>query len=259
MPPVSASRASRVGVLIAAAGSGTRLGPSGAGGKQLLPVGGAPLLVHTVRRFQEHPRVAAIAVVTRPEDQPALERAFTPRAHWNKLLPWIAGGAERQDSVRLGLEAWPGQTPDWLLVHDGARPLCSAALVDRVLAALERHPAVVPVLPLPDTLRETTPAAAAAGGPAPGADAALGGVVDRRQIVACQTPQGFHWHTLLQAHQQAQQAGFRGTDDAQLVERIGIAVASVPGEPRNFKLTVSAEKELMEWALDRPDWGLHRE
>lgn len=237
----------RVTVLIPAAGSGRRMGESL--NKVLLPLGGVPLIRHTVERFQAHSRVGAVGLIARPADFARLDDVFWDRVRWSKLLPWIAGGAERQDSVRLGLEVLAAHPPEWVLVHDGARPLCSAALIDRVLDALERHWAVVPTVPIHDTVRHRGEANDHAGE-----------VVDRTKLFLTQTPQGFHWEVLYQSHRQAHERNIRGTDDAQLVALTRDSdprpVTWVLGERRNIKITAPGDLALAEWILGQPDWGL---
>jgi 2-C-methyl-D-erythritol 4-phosphate cytidylyltransferase len=175
-----------------------------------------------------------------------VERAFADRANWPRLGALIAGGRARQDSVRLGLAALPADAqgrPDWVLVHDGARPLCSPGLIRRVLAALESGAAAVPVLPIFDTVRSA------------GEFGLSGGVVDRTGLRLAQTPQGFHWDVLWEAHQRAQAQGVAATDDGQLVERLGKPVTLVPGERRNLKVTLPEDLDLAEWVVQHPHWG----
>jgi 2-C-methyl-D-erythritol 4-phosphate cytidylyltransferase len=252
------SRPLRIAVLIPAAGTGERMRADGEiRSKVLLPLGGEALLRHSVRAFGD----LAVSVVARQDQFPALDSAFADRVAWPRLGAWIAGGAERQDSVRLGLAALAAQPdgpPDRILVHDGARPLCSPKLIGRVLAELDRHAAVVPALPVYDTVREV--ARGGDGHPA-GSENGLGSGgqaplrIARDLLRLCQTPQGFHWETLWQAHVRAHKEGFVGTDDGQLVERLGQAVALVPGERRNLKVTLPDDLALAEWILGRPAWG----
>jgi 2-C-methyl-D-erythritol 4-phosphate cytidylyltransferase len=212
-----------------------------------LSVGGEPLLRHTVRAFHDLPVIASTHILARREDFDALGLAFSDRDRWPRLAGWIEGGAERQDSVRLGLQALasaPSPAPDWVLVHDGARPLCSRGLIERVLAALHTHAAVVPGLPVFDTMRHADPTQHSTG------------VLDRSELRRCQTPQGFHWDVLWQAHLRAQADAFRGTDDGQLVERLGHPVALVAGERRNIKVTLPEDLPLAEWTWAHPEWGI---
>src|SRR5205085_5084432 len=133
--------------LIVAAGRGTRFG--GDLPKQYLPLGGATVLRHAVSAFASHPRVAGVLVAIRPEDRALFDRAVGGLA----VLPPVPGGAERQDSVRLGLEALATHEPDRVLIHDGARPFPEAALIDRVIDGLHQAPAAIPALPLGDTIK----------------------------------------------------------------------------------------------------------
>jgi 2-C-methyl-D-erythritol 4-phosphate cytidylyltransferase / 2-C-methyl-D-erythritol 2,4-cyclodiphosphate synthase len=202
----------------------------------LLPLAGAPLLVHTVRAFQAHPAVTDIAVIARRADFPALERAFAAGAARARLLPWIAGGAQRQDSVYNGLAALEEHPPDWVLVHDGARPCCSAALIGRVLAGLERAPGAVPVLPLSDTLRRIRDG--------------RGEVVQREGMFRTQTPQGFHWEAIWNAHRAAKEQGLLATDDAQLLEARGVPLLFVEGDADNVKITAAQDLRFAQWLLE---------
>jgi 2-C-methyl-D-erythritol 4-phosphate cytidylyltransferase len=230
----------RIAALIPAAGRGFRAGQGR--NKLLLPMGGEPAIVHTLRALHGHPAVAAVSVIAAEGDIPELERLFGESGRWPKLQPWVPGGAERQDSVWNGLLAMEAEPPDWVLVHDGARPCCSAGLIDRVLAALGQHAAAVPVLPIEDTVRRIEQDSAQ--------------VLDRTRLFRIQTPQGFHWTTLLQAHRSARQRGMRGTDDAQLVEALRVPVAFVQGEARNIKLTAAVDFQFGAWVLAHPEWGI---
>jgi 2-C-methyl-D-erythritol 4-phosphate cytidylyltransferase len=224
-------------VLIPAAGSGRRVG--NARNKVLLPLGGVPLIVHTLRAFQAHPGVGWIGLIVREADRAELERALPPGPARHKLLPWIVGGAERQDSVYKGLEALAGRPPRRVLVHDGARPLVGAALIGRVLAALADAEGCVPVLPIEDTVRRIS-------GP-------RGTVLERSELFRTQTPQGFRWEPLWRAHREARAGGLRGTDDAQLLETAGGRMVYVPGEPENLKITTPADLRYAEWLLQQRD------
>jgi 2-C-methyl-D-erythritol 4-phosphate cytidylyltransferase/2-C-methyl-D-erythritol 2,4-cyclodiphosphate synthase len=225
----------RIAVLIAAAGSGTRLG--GVRNKVLLELGGRPVIVHAIQSFQAHPAIAQIGVIVREGDRPALERCFAPGRARDKLLPWVVGGAERQESVYNGLAALAADPPQWVLVHDGARPFCSAALIGRVLAGLAEAPGAVPVLPVSDTVRRL--------------ERGRSQVVPREGLYRTQTPQGFHWTAIWGAHQAARQRGLRATDDAQLLEAEGLRLAFVEGEPTNIKLTTAADLSYGAWVLQQ--------
>jgi len=207
-----------IGAIIAAAGRGSRLGA--AGPKAFLPLAGQSLLTRCLRPFLAHPAVRAIAVAVPDPDGTDLG-LHDPR------LRLVRGGAERQDSVRAGLDAL-GEV-DVILVHDAARPFADRALIDAVAAAALSHGAAIPVLPVPDTLKRVD-----AGG-------RVVETLSRAGLHLAQTPQGFRAEVLRRAHAAAGRAGVRGTDDAALVERLGAAVVVVAGDPLNIKITAPAD------------------
>jgi 2-C-methyl-D-erythritol 4-phosphate cytidylyltransferase/2-C-methyl-D-erythritol 2,4-cyclodiphosphate synthase len=204
--------------LIVAAGRGSRFG--GDLPKQYRRLGGVPLLRHSLETFCGHARVAHVRVVIHPDDRALYDEA----AHGLRALPPVAGGAERQDSVRLGLESLEGLAPDRVLIHDAARPFIDAATIDRTIDALDRGNGALVAVPVVDTLKRA------------GADGATSaGTVDRAGLWRAQTPQGFRYAVILAAHRA--QAGGRLTDDAAVAEQAGIAITLVPGSEDNFKVT----------------------
>lgn len=210
--------------LILAGGAGMRFG--GEGPKQYRPLGGVPLLRRTVEAFLFHPAVDAVRAVIREEDRSHYDRAV---AGLDLLEPAI-GGADRQESGRLGLESLVDIAPAFVLIHDAARPFVPPHLIDNVLAALERAPAAVPALPVVDTLKRTD----AAGG-------AVAETVDRGGLRRAQTPQGFAFAEILAAHRAA--AGLALSDDAAIAERAGLTVALVEGDEDNVKVTTMEDLE----------------
>jgi len=206
--------------LIVAAGRGTRFG--GDLPKQYLPLGGATVLRHAVNAFAAHPRIAGVLVAIRPEDRALFDRAVAGLS----VLPPVPGGAERQDSVRLGLEALAVHKPERVLIHDGARPFPDAALIDRVIDGLDRASAAIPALPLGDTIKRV-------------ADGQVLETIDRAQLWRAQTPQGFHFGEILAAHRQM--AGRMLTDDAAVAEAAGIAPLIVAGSEENLKVTTAED------------------
>jgi 2-C-methyl-D-erythritol 4-phosphate cytidylyltransferase / 2-C-methyl-D-erythritol 2,4-cyclodiphosphate synthase len=207
--------------LIVAAGRGTRFG--GALPKQYLPLGGAAVLRHAVAAFASHPRIAGAQIVIRDEDRARFDAAVAGL----DVLPPVGGGAERQDSVRLGLEALARYKPSSVLIHDGARPFADAALIDRVTDALDRAPAAIPAVPLGDTIKRVA------------ADGRIEQTVDRAGLFRAQTPQGFHFAAILAAHRAA--AGRVLTDDAAVAEAAGIAPLIVAGSEENMKITATED------------------
>jgi 2-C-methyl-D-erythritol 4-phosphate cytidylyltransferase / 2-C-methyl-D-erythritol 2,4-cyclodiphosphate synthase len=204
--------------LVLAAGRGARFG--GALPKQYLPMGGTTVLRHAITAFARHERIAGIQMVIRPEDRNIYDDALAGL----DLLPPVAGGAERQDSVRLGLEALAPLKPERVLIHDGARPFPDAAMIDRVIDALDKAPAAIPGLPLGDTIKRVT-------------DGVITETVDRSGLWRVQTPQGFHFDAILDAHRAA--AGKALTDDAAVAEAAGIAPVMVAGSEANLKITTT--------------------
>jgi len=202
--------------LIVAAGRGTRLG--GEVPKQYLPLGGQPLLRHSIAAFAHHAAIDMVRVVIHDDDL-SYYRSATEGL---ELLPPVPGGADRQSSVRLGLESLVDLVPDRVLIHDGARPLIDAATITRTLEALATSPGAIPALPVADTLKREQ------GGNA------VGGV-DRSGLWRAQTPQAFRFVEILAAHRAA--AGLALTDDAAVAERAGLGVRLVAGSEENLKVT----------------------
>jgi len=203
--------------LIVASGRGQRFGAA-ARPKQYQPLAGRAVLRHCLERFRDHPRVGAVRAVIQPEDRALYDEAT---AGLDLLAP-AAGGATRQESVRRGLESLRAAPPELVLIHDGVRPLLDASLIDRVLDGLADHAAVLPALPVTDTLKRV-------------AEERVLGTVEREGLFRAQTPQGFRYREILDAHQR--HAGTAMTDDVALAEAAGLAVRVVPGDESNLKIT----------------------
>ncbi len=202
--------------LVVAAGRGTRLG--GPLPKQYLPLAGRKLLRYSLEALTRHPGITGVRVVFNPEDN----AHYRDAAEGLALLPPVAGGAARQDSVRLGLESLAEYAPERVIIHDGARPFLDRGTIDRVLAALDEAPGAVPALPLRDTVKRAR-------------DGRVAATVDRSELWRAQTPQGFHYQPILAAHRAA--AGRDLSDDAAVAERAGLAVRLVAGSEENLKVT----------------------
>ena len=205
--------------LIVAAGRGQRFGSELP--KQYLPLAGEPILRHTLRAFCRHPGIAGVWAAIHPDDA-----ALFAAAAEGLPVTVVHGGAARQDSVRLGLEAMAAANPGVVLVHDGARPMVSSGLISRVLGALDAAEAVIPAVPVIDTLKRVEAGRITA-------------TVPRDNLVRVQTPQGFRFAALLAAHRA--HAGENLTDDAAVMERAGHSVTTVPGEEMNIKVTTSED------------------
>ena len=217
----------RTGAIIAAAGSGTRLG---LGSKALVQLNGRTTLSRVLELFLGLDEVAQVVVVGPPG---RLERAEAEVAVLEPTKPVrvCAGGETRQQSVRAGLALLEGCTH--VLVHDAARPMASPALVRRVLAAAIESGAAIPGVAPRDAVKRVE------GG-------RLLENLDRSKIVLAQTPQAFAYPLLLRAHFEAADAGLVGDDDAQLVAAGGHPVTVVEGEPTNLKLTTPEDLEVLE-------------
>lgn len=223
-----------VAAIVPAAGRGTRLGPGAP--KALRVLGGVPMLVYAVRALAAA-RLVDRVVVAAPVDEVSEVTAFLARGGPADVLV-VAGGATRQESVALALAVLDDDV-DVVLVHDAARPLAPSELVDRVAAAVQAGaPAVVPGLPVTDTVKRVD----AAG--------AVTETLDRTALRAVQTPQGFRRDLLVQAHATGS-AEDNATDDAALVERLGRPVRVVPGHEEAFKVTRPLDLVLAEAVLQR--------
>lgn len=217
---------SRTAVLIVAAGVGERAG--GGIPKQFRPLGGMAMLRRSVLAFEGHTDIDAVQVVIGPGQDAQAEDALAGLDH----LPFVTGGTTRQESVRRGLEAIAGRNPDFVLVHDAARPFVSKTLIGNLIAALDRGaPAAVPLLAVADTLKQEI---------SPG----VWRTVPRDGLHRAQTPQAFRFDAILKAHRD--HAGTAVTDDMALAELAGMKIASVPGEEINTKMTRPEDFQLAE-------------
>jgi 2-C-methyl-D-erythritol 4-phosphate cytidylyltransferase/2-C-methyl-D-erythritol 2,4-cyclodiphosphate synthase len=216
--------------LILSGGSGSRFG--GERPKQYLPLAGATVLRRATNAFIGHSAVDHVRIVLRPEDRDLYNAAFADAA----LMPPVEGGATRQESARLGLESLRDLQPDKVLIHDGARPFADAALIGRVIDALDIYPAAVPALPVNDTIK-----CAADDG------ATVTSTMDRSSLRRAQTPQGFRFSEILVAHETAE--GTELTDDAMVAERAGLPVALVTGSEANVKITTQEDMAQAEQVL----------
>ena len=220
--------------LVVAAGRGSRFG--GELPKQYATLAGRPLLRRSLAAFEAHPRVEAVRAVIHGDDRAHYDTAASGLA----VLEPVPGGESRQDSVRLGLESLEPFAPRKVLIHDGARPFVSAEIIDRVLDALDSEPGAIAAVPLTDTLKRE-----AAG--------RISGTLSRDGLWLAQTPQGFRFTDIVEAHRAAfaDPATRALTDDAAVAERAGLAVALVPGTSDNIKVTTREDLARAERMLER--------
>ena len=206
----------RIAALIVAAGVGARSGS--ATPKQFAAIAGKPMIAHSHAALAGHPKIERVWVAIGPGQEAALMAALGD-------VPQVTGGATRRLSVLAGLEALAADPPEWVLIHDAARPFLPRAVLDRLLAALEEHPGAVPALPVADTLAR--------------GDNMLGAVVPREGLQRIQTPQAFVFADILAVHRHWQ--GDEPTDDAQMLRAVGKTVALVEGDMMLEKITHPAD------------------
>lgn len=213
-------------VLVPAAGMGRRMGTSI--NKQYLDLAGRPILAHTLELFQTHPAIDSIYLIL-PEDEISYCQAHVvDRYEFSKVRQIIAGGVERQDSVFNGLRALKedGEFDEEtvVLIHDGVRPLFEAALIPQLIETARQQGGCVVGVPVKDTIKQVD-----AG--------VISATPDRQMLWQAQTPQAFRFELIMRANRAAEREGFRGTDDASLVERLGEPVMMLEGNYRNLKVT----------------------
>ncbi len=216
----------KIHAVVVGAGTGSRFG--GDAPKQYRHLAGRTIFRRALETLLAHDGIAAVLPVIGADDA----HRFAQSCGDLPSLPPVTGGASRSASVRRALAALAPLGATHVLIHDAARPLLRAPLVDRIIAALVDGEAVVPALAVRDTLKRT-------------ADTRVAGTVDRTGLVAVQTPQGFAMDVLARAHA----AGDEATDDAGLVERLGVPVHVVEGDPLNLKVTEPEDLHLAERLL----------
>ncbi|MFC7442688.1 2-C-methyl-D-erythritol 4-phosphate cytidylyltransferase [Laceyella putida] len=217
-----------VGVVIPAAGQGKRMGTKES--KQFLSFQDRPILIHTLHIFETHPEVDEIVIAVR-EDEIGRVRQMVAEAGLKKVTHVVTGGQERQDSVYSGLQVL---SSEWVLVHDAVRPFVSHEAITRLLTDVKMHGAAILAVPVKDTVKMVDAAGIVESTP------------DRKRLWAVQTPQAFRADMLMEAHEQGRKIGAMVTDDAMLVEELGIDVRVVEGEYTNIKLTTPDDLVLAE-------------
>ena len=232
-------------VIIPAAGLGTRMAggapaPKAAAkppSKQFAELAGMPVIIHTLRRFAEVPEISEIYIAMRENDA-AQFRPRLEQERFSKPIRIVEGGEHRQDSVANALAAVRADDKDLVLVHDAVRPFVDAEIIRNVIDAAARHGAAIAGVPAVDTIKQVKRT---------DEGAIITATVPRERAVMAQTPQGFRFHVLKKAFDEAMADGFTGTDEASLVERSGHEVVVVMGSPRNIKITTPADLALAEF------------
>ena len=238
MPPLPSSDLKAI-VLIPAAGSGRRMGA--AISKQYLQLQGKPLLAHTIALFDQHPLVEAIYPIVPATEIAYCQHEILDSYQFKCIRRLVAGGKERQDSVRNGLKALAEDGYDQpkrpILIHDGARPLFNPNLLPALLESISFNGACIVAIPAKDTIKQVI----------------QGQIVAsplREQLWQAQTPQGFRFDILHKAFQQHDPSAGPATDDAALVAAAGYTVQVLAGEDRNIKITTPADLLIATALLD---------
>lgn len=234
----------KVIVILPAAGLGTRIaaaaekaGRKVTATKQFTEIAGAPIVIHTLRRFAAHPQVSEIYVALRRHESQAFHKSLTEEKQ-RVPVHVVEGGDSRQESVGKALAAVKADAGDVVLVHDAVRPFVDEEIITAVIEAAARTGAAIAGVPAVDTVKQVDRTAEGA---------IVTSTIPRERVVMAQTPQGFRHELIRQAFDDAQRVGFAGTDEASLVERIGHDVAVVMGSQRNIKITTPADLELAEF------------
>ena len=218
------------GAVIVAAGSASRMGGID---KVMAPLGGEPMILRTVRAFEDCEAVKEIVIVTREDLMGPIAELCSG---FTKVRSVVQGGSSRQESVKLGLLAFSKEVR-LAAVHDGARPLVSVELIDKVIRAAHSYGAAAPAIPVKDTIKVFE------GG-------FIAATPDRSTLRAVQTPQVIDRDLLLGALEKAEQEGTALTDDCSAVEHIGMRVRLVEGEERNLKVTTPLDLKIAELLLE---------
>ena len=192
--------------------------------KQFLALAGLPIIVHTLRALDASDAIHEIVLAVPEADLEYCRTEIVARHGVTKVRHIVAGGDERQDSVHCALAASDPEA-SVVLVHDAVRPFVTGDMIKRVVDAASAHGGAIIAIPMRDTVKQAAE------------DGFIGGTVDRGRLWLAQTPQAFTRDVLVEAHRQAAAKAFRGTDEAQLVERIGRRVMLVEGSSENIKIT----------------------
>ncbi len=223
----------KIAAVIVSAGTGTRAG--GDRPKQYQDIGGEMVLRHTLRAFVEHPQVSFVQAVIGPDQ----EESFAEAARGFDVQMPVRGGASRQESCRIGIEACATATPDIVLIHDAARPFVSPELISNIIAALMNADGAIPALGVADTIKQAK-------------DGYVEKTLERSALFNVQTPQGFSFAAIRHAYAQAAAEGHNNfTDDSGVAEAAGLKICLVPGDPKNRKLTTKQDIAMADAELRR--------
>lgn len=220
----------KVPAIIPSAGSGIRMG--GNIPKQFMELAGRPLLVETLEKFQISDVISEVLVVAPPDKLDYCKEEIVEKYGISKVKSVVPGGSTRQASVRLGLEAL-GTGHERVLIHDGVRPFVDREMIERCVSESIEARAVVCAIPVKDTIKEVDE------------EGLVIKTIDRSSLWWIQTPQVFRYQDIVEAHRVAVEKGWDDiTDDAMLVERMGITVKVIMGSEKNIKVTTPHDMEI---------------
>jgi len=225
-----------VNAVIVAAGKGERMGAFLP--KPFLPLAGTPLFIHTVRSLARSSRIAGVILVVAAERETLCRDLLAAHGPFSLPIRLVAGGPERQDSVRLGLAALDPAC-EVVVIHDAARPFITPEIIDQSITVAAEVGGALVAVQVRDTLKRVEQ------------DGMVRETVSRQNLWLAQTPQTFRTSLIRAAHERAFAAGVQVTDDAALVEWLGGQVKIVPGDPVNFKITTPGDLHLAEAILKR--------
>ena len=214
----------KISAIIPAAGSGKRMG--GNTSKQYLAIGERPILIETLMVFNESPYIDEIILVSPPDDIDLMERLLK-KFGLTKVSKIVKGGQERQDSISNGLDALD-RSSSVVLVHDGVRPFISDEIIKELIDTVNQHGAAIAAVPVKDTVKKVL-------------HTSITGTMPRENLWLAQTPQAFSAKVIIDAYANAREKGIKGTDDASLVEAMGLDVKIVMGSYENIKITTAED------------------
>ena len=215
--------------IILASGTGSRINKDIP--KQYLQISGSPLIIHTLRPFVTHKDINEIIIVSLPD---YIDNTWKLVHHHRltKVKKIVPGGKTRQESSRIGIGEC-GDDTNFVLIHDAVRPIITDDLLNKIVKALKNHDAVVPIIPTSDTIVEVD------------TKGFIKKIPNRANLSRVQTPQGFKYELIKQAHEQALKDGLtNSTDDSFLVSRMGYPVLTLRGDERNIKITFSLDFDI---------------
>lgn len=229
----------KAAAIIAAAGWGKRFGKGKK--KQFQPLGGKPVIVHSIERFEKSPSVGEIVLVVSEDSIRYCHEEIVKKFQFKKITKIVSGGEERQHSVKRGFSSISNET-DIVIVHDGVRPFITVDLIEEAINEALKSGGAIVAIPVKDTVKESF-------------ERYIQRTLPRESLWLAQTPQAFRYDLLKRAYKMSDENGFLGTDESSLVERLGIRVKLIRGSQMNVKITTEEDLLLAELALKIADYS----